>query len=233
MNNHLDSRDFDAVIGYYNIGSLDRRQAIWDRAITPEHFAHMARMAAFNAGLGPNSGPHRGLPVDFEKALLELEKEDPYDAEVAKCECSIGMSFADEEFPETAVTSQDIARFFNEYNGPRDINCADAQKEIVKALVHDVLRWLSANAEPVGWHRRILEATMKFIRDSINPAIKENAIDSFVFKLATAITTQNQDVHPNASWSKPNSTTWSFHDPYNKISVHMGANGAVTDLTFH
>jgi hypothetical protein len=36
-----------------------------------------------------------------------------------------------------------------------------------------------------------------------------------------------------ASWSKPNSTTWSFHDPYNKISVHMGANGAVTDLTFN
>ena len=43
MSNHLDPTDFDAVIGYYNIGSLDRQQEIWDRAITPEHFEHMAR----------------------------------------------------------------------------------------------------------------------------------------------------------------------------------------------
>ena len=42
MSNDLDPTDFDAVIGYHNIGSLDRQQEIWDRAITPEHFAHMA-----------------------------------------------------------------------------------------------------------------------------------------------------------------------------------------------
>ena len=52
MSNELDPTDFDAVIGYYNIGGLDRQQEIWDRAITPEHFAHMARVAAFKAGTG-------------------------------------------------------------------------------------------------------------------------------------------------------------------------------------
>jgi hypothetical protein len=86
MSNDLDPTDFDAVIGYYNIGSLDRQQEIWDRAITPEHFAHMARVAAFKAGRGPDPGPWQGPPIDFETALLELEEEDPYDAEAAERE---------------------------------------------------------------------------------------------------------------------------------------------------
>ena len=86
MSNELDPTDFDAVIGYYNIGSLDRQQEIWDRTITPEHFAHMARVAAFKAGRGPDPGPWQGPPIDFETALLELEEEDPYDAEAAERE---------------------------------------------------------------------------------------------------------------------------------------------------
>jgi hypothetical protein len=95
MSNELDPTDFDAVIGYYNIGSLDRQQEIWDRAITPEHFAHMARVAAFKAGRGPDPGPWQGPPIDFEKALLELEEEEPYDPEAAEDECPPGISWAD------------------------------------------------------------------------------------------------------------------------------------------
>jgi hypothetical protein len=86
MSNELDPTDFDAVIGYYNIGSLDRQQEIWDRAITLEHFAHMARVAAFKAGRCPDPGPWQGPPVDFERALLQLEEEDPYDEEAAEDE---------------------------------------------------------------------------------------------------------------------------------------------------
>jgi hypothetical protein len=56
MSNDLDPTDFDAVIGYYNIGSLDRQQEIWDRAITPEHFADMTRVAAFKGWSRPASG---------------------------------------------------------------------------------------------------------------------------------------------------------------------------------
>jgi hypothetical protein len=36
-----------------------------------------------------------------------------------------------------------------------------------------------------------------------------------------------------ASWSRPNSNTWAFHDPYNKISVHIIAYGTVSDWTFN
>jgi hypothetical protein len=86
MSNDLDPTDFDAVIGYYNIGSLDRQQEIWDRAMTPEHFAYTARVAAFKAGRAPDPGPWQGPPVDFERALLELEEEDPYDEEAAEGE---------------------------------------------------------------------------------------------------------------------------------------------------
>ena len=34
-----------------------------------------------------------------------------------------------------------------------------------------------------------------------------------------------------ASWSKPDFNTWSFHDPYNKIQVHVNSFGQVTDWT--
>jgi len=43
-----------------------------------------------------------------------------------------------------------------------------------------------------------------------------------------------------ASWSKiggnpfmSGSGYWSFHDPYNKLSIHIGTTGAVTDWTFN
>jgi hypothetical protein len=40
MGEELDSTDFDAVISYYNIGSLDRQQEIWDRAMLKEMRDH-------------------------------------------------------------------------------------------------------------------------------------------------------------------------------------------------
>jgi hypothetical protein len=94
MSNHLDPTDFDEVIGYYNIGSLNRQQEIWDRAITPEVFAHMVRVVAFKAGRGPDPGPYQGPTIDFEKALLELEERDPYDPESAGRECPPGLMLA-------------------------------------------------------------------------------------------------------------------------------------------
>jgi hypothetical protein len=74
----LDSSDFDAVVGYYNIGSLDRQQEIWDRAMPKELTDHMFAAFAHKAGSGPDSGKYTGSQPDFEKALLELEDEDPY-----------------------------------------------------------------------------------------------------------------------------------------------------------
>ena len=84
MSTELDPTDFDAVIGYYNIGSLDRQQEIWDRAIPTELIMHMAAAFAHKAGLGPHPGKYTGPQPDFEKALLELEEEDPYDPEQAE-----------------------------------------------------------------------------------------------------------------------------------------------------
>jgi hypothetical protein len=55
----------------------------------------MARVAAFKAGRGPDPGPWQGPPIDFEKALLELEEEEPYEPEAAEDECPPGISWAD------------------------------------------------------------------------------------------------------------------------------------------
>lgn len=86
MSKELDPTDFEAVISHYNIGSLDRQQEIWDRAMPKEMTDHMFATFVHNAGLGPHPGKYTGPQPDFEKALLELEKEDPYDPEQAESE---------------------------------------------------------------------------------------------------------------------------------------------------
>ena len=84
MSKELDPTDFEAVISHYNIDSLDRQQEIWDRAIPKEMADHMFATFVHNAGLGPHQGKYTGHQPDFEKALLELEEEDPYDTEQAE-----------------------------------------------------------------------------------------------------------------------------------------------------
>jgi hypothetical protein len=69
-----------------NIDSLDRQQEIWDRAMPKEMADHMLAAFAHNAGLGPHPGKYTGPQPDFEKALLELEEEDPYDPQQAESE---------------------------------------------------------------------------------------------------------------------------------------------------
>jgi hypothetical protein len=81
MSDELDSADFHAVIGYYNIGSLDRQQEIWDRAMPKELTNHTFAAFAHKAGLGADPGKYTGPQPNFEKALLELEDEDPYDTD--------------------------------------------------------------------------------------------------------------------------------------------------------
>jgi hypothetical protein len=62
------------------------KQEIWDRAMPKEMTDHMFTTFVHNAGLGPHPGKYAGPQPDFEKALLELEKEDPYDSEQAESE---------------------------------------------------------------------------------------------------------------------------------------------------
>ena len=71
MSQELDSTDFEAVISHYNIGSLDRQQEIWDRAMPKAMTDQMFATFVHNAGLGPHPGKYTGPQPDFEKALLE------------------------------------------------------------------------------------------------------------------------------------------------------------------
>ena len=68
MSQELDPTDFEAVISHYNIGSLDRQQEIWDRAMPKEMTDHMFATFVHNAGLGPHPGKYNGPVPDFEAA---------------------------------------------------------------------------------------------------------------------------------------------------------------------
>src|SRR5262245_1181822 len=133
MNNHLDPKDFDAVIGFYNIGSLDRRQEIWNDAISPEAFTHIFAVALKKGKPETDTETDKGTPVEFEKVLLAHEGKDPYDWDKAEDECPLGISLDEEELPEPAMTSEDVARFFNQRNRRLDVHCPDDQKQMVKA----------------------------------------------------------------------------------------------------
>jgi hypothetical protein len=73
MSNDLDPTDFDAVIGYYNIGNLDLQQEIWDRAITPERFAHAALMAE-DSRPGGSVGSHFHRNIRSRHGFVKVSK---------------------------------------------------------------------------------------------------------------------------------------------------------------
>jgi hypothetical protein len=77
MNDELDSADFDAMIGCYNIGNLDRQQEIWGCNAegirrTPNGRIRSRSWARRSSRQVPKTSPN------FVKALLELEDGDPY-----------------------------------------------------------------------------------------------------------------------------------------------------------
>jgi hypothetical protein len=68
------------MVGWENfrkISDQDRAQAVWDKAMTPEAKEHMEKYMAFKAGHGPDPGPYYGPLVDFNRAIDELEQEEP------------------------------------------------------------------------------------------------------------------------------------------------------------
>ena len=68
------------MIGFENLlnmSNMDRAQAVWDKAMWPEAKEHIERYMAFKAGHGPDPGEYTGPVVDFDKAIRELEEEDP------------------------------------------------------------------------------------------------------------------------------------------------------------
>jgi hypothetical protein len=70
MSDELDSADFHAVIGYYNIGSLDRQQEIWDRLTN-----HMFAAFSHKAGLGEIQASTPDLSPTSKKHCSSLKKK--------------------------------------------------------------------------------------------------------------------------------------------------------------
>jgi hypothetical protein len=75
MSEEPDPTDFEAVISHYNIGSLDRQQEIWDRAMPKEMADHMFAAFAHNVGLGPHPASTLALSLILKKHSLSWKKK--------------------------------------------------------------------------------------------------------------------------------------------------------------
>lgn len=68
------------MIGWENfrrIADPDRAQTVWDKAMTPEAQEHIDRYMEFKHGRGPDPGKYTGPIVDFNRAIRELEHDEP------------------------------------------------------------------------------------------------------------------------------------------------------------
>jgi len=99
-------------------------------------------------------------------------------------------------FPEWVKTKETIGKHFDAVN-PKLNYAKDAHRQqAADVLTHDVMRGLSKNSSAHGWYDRTVDKTLHKMSE-VAPEILKNPEDELAFKLAVAICSQNQEVHPN------------------------------------
>jgi ADP-Ribosyltransferase in polyvalent proteins/Protein of unknown function (DUF2934)/RuvA, C-terminal domain len=110
-----------------------------------------------------------------------------------------GIRYASGEqpFPQDKMTKAQVAAFFDGLAQQKlDFANPEHQKLMADALTHDILRRLISDPESLGWYNRVLDGAMQEI-GRLNPKVLEDPVHNLIMRLAMAITSQNQKVHPN------------------------------------
>jgi hypothetical protein len=101
-----------------------------------------------------------------------------------------------EEFPDWVNTKEDIGKFFNARNKRLDYAKAEDRQTAADALIHDVMHAINGGSDAADWYDRTVDRSLRKVSD-VAPDILTNPEDEMAYKLATAVTSQNQDVFPN------------------------------------
>ena len=101
-----------------------------------------------------------------------------------------------EQFPGSVKTKEDIGNYFDRRNKKLDFSKPEHQEIAANALMHDTMRALAKNSSAFGWYDRTVDKSLNKVGE-IAPKILSDPEHALAFKLATAITSQGQDVFPN------------------------------------
>jgi hypothetical protein len=98
--------------------------------------------------------------------------------------------------PKGIKTKEGLAKYFDDVNPKLDYSKLSDREIAATALTHDAMHELARGSNAYGWHDRTVDKSIKKISE-VAPDILTNKTDELAFKLATAITSQGQDVFPN------------------------------------
>jgi hypothetical protein len=101
-----------------------------------------------------------------------------------------------EQFPDWVKTKEGIGKFFGARNSKLDYS-KEADREIaIHAGLQDVMHAIAKGSKAPEWYNRTVDRSLRKIGE-VAPAIFTDPEHALAFKLATAITSQGQDVFPN------------------------------------
>jgi hypothetical protein len=101
-----------------------------------------------------------------------------------------------QKFPEKLSVEQ-LADYFEKRHTPLDLAKDDSRQKLADAATYDVMRALSKDGSAVGWYDDTVDKALRHVADRLDPSILHDPTNAMWFKLATAVTSQGQNVFDN------------------------------------
>ena len=125
------------------------------------------------------------------KAQKWLNKEDVPDMSTA------AYLSGQRQFPEGKMTNEQLGNFVGANHDKLDISQPDVRDRMAHAMTYDIMDALSKNGNAQGWYDETVDRSINHVAQRLDPTILSNPENQRMFKLAVAITSQGQKVHPN------------------------------------
>jgi hypothetical protein len=122
------------------------------------------------------------------------------------------LSASQVRIPEGAnMTIEQFAEHLEKQNKALDLADPKSRKAMILAVTHDIMSQLAKNGNSVSWYDVIPDAAMRYLNDHLDSSILENPENTFHYKLAQAISSQDQDVFDNAETGYSAYRYWMDH----------------------
>lgn len=185
----------------------DHREAGEDRdEIPPDQTRELKRLNRIGKGLVAN-----------DPSMAELDPRSNH-----------AYILGQKQFPRTDMKNADVGEFFDKEHPRLDlINSADDREKAAHIYFQDLIHSIAGTARggkpstAYGWYDRTVRKTIKKMA-KVAPEILEDPDHELAFKLALAVTSQGQEVNPNAESSWHAYQYWKKHGKFPESVSNFG-----------
>jgi hypothetical protein len=103
----------------------------------------------------------------------------------------------DRQLPGGKMTNEGLAEFIKANHEKLDIADAGVRERMAHAMTYDAMDALSKEGNAYGWYSDTVDKSMAEM-SKLDPSLADNPRNQMIYKLALAVTSQGQKVHPNA-----------------------------------